>query len=964
MSVIGRFWESPELTSLHRLPMHSVPHTDRVPLDGTWRFQLVRGADGSPDGDWREIDVPGCWTMQDTGDVPIYTNVQMPFGTQPPHVPDDNPTGIYERSVELPSSWDGRRVVLHVGAAESVLIVGVNDTFVGLSKDSHLAAEFDVTHVVRPGSNTLRLRVVKWSDASFIEDQDHWWHGGITRSVFLYATDHVHLADVRLDASLSDDLATGTLRATVDVANISEPGWSVSVQVPSLAVSLEGAVPAGGEGLAALSADDWTALRESQARPPRGPDAVEETLARVLDIVRAVTGRVRLEASDLDVDAWSHESPVLYDAAVELRSPSGDVVERATYRVGFRRVEVVGRELLINGQPVLVRGVNRHDFDQHTGRVVSTDDMRADLVQMRAFGFNAVRTSHYPNDPAFLDLCDEVGLYVFDEADIESHAFHRTLCNDARYLSAWVDRVSRMVVRDKNHPCVIAWSLGNESGYGTNHDAAAGWVRAYDPSRPLHYEPAIAEDWDGGKHASDLVCPMYAPIGAIVEYADSGRQDRPLILCEYSHAMGNSNGTLADYWDAIETTDGLQGGFIWEWWDHGLVQRLDDGTTRWAYGGMFGDEPNDRNFCCDGMNWPDRTPKPAMWEHKQLAAPVRVTREEGGGLVVHNRMWFTDLSDVRATFEVADESDVLASGPLELPAVAPRVTSVLPAPEIGFASGRERWLTIRFLRGDDELCWAQVPLSEAAPWAPAIFDGDVDLDDDGLLVDARFAAPPMLCLWRAPTDNDRIGGLSRRWREWGLDALERKLVARDGNVVRCVYVGTDLEHTVTHARLADGGVLVSEQVEVPERIRDLPRVGTVLELVAGHEEAEWYGVGPHETYPDRKLARIGRWSSTVTDMHVDYIRPSENGGRADVRWIRVGDVRFAFDEPRHVSVSHFRASDLAEAKHHTELVPRAETIVHIDAAHRGLGTASCGPDTLERYKVRPGTYRWEWTIGG
>ena len=237
--------------------------------------------------------------------------------------------------------------------------------------------------------------------------------------------------------------------------------------------------------------------------------------------------------------------------------------------------------------------------------------MRADLQQMRAFGFNAVRTSHYPNDPAFLDLCDELGLYVIDEADIESHAFHRTLCDDPRYLSAWVDRVSRMVRRDKNHPCVIAWSLGNESGYGTNHDAAAGWVRNYDPSRPLHYEAAIAEDWDGGKHASDIVCPMYAPIGAIVSYAESGRQDRPLILCEYSHAMGNSNGTLADYWDAIESTDGLQGGFIWEWWDHGLVQHH-EGAERWAYGGMFGDEPNDRNFCCDGLVWPDRTPKPAM----------------------------------------------------------------------------------------------------------------------------------------------------------------------------------------------------------------------------------------------------------------------------------------------------------------------------------------------------------------
>jgi beta-galactosidase len=944
--------------------MHSVPHHDHVPLDGMWRFQLLRRADGSPEGDWRDIDVPGCWTMQNTGDLPQYTNVQMPFGTQPPRVPEDNPTGIYERTFEVPAAWDGKRIVLHVGAAESVLVVGVNGMSAGLSKDSHLAAEFDVTSLVRPGSNTVRLRVVKWSDASFVEDQDQWWHGGITRPVFLYATAAVHLADVRLEAGLADDLTTGTLRATIDVAfpDALEPGWRVSVR--GRGIELEGDVPAGGEGLGSLSADDWMALREAQARPPQGLGAVEESLARVLKVVRAQAGRVRFETTIPNVARWSHEEPNLSEVEVELRSPDGGVVERVVYRIGFRRVEIAGRELLINGQPVLIHGVNRHDFNQHTGRVVSAEDMRADLVQMKAFGFNAVRTSHYPNDPAFLDLCDELGLYVVDEADIESHAFSRTICNDPRYLSAFVDRVSRMVVRDKNHPCVTLWSLGNESGYGTNHDAAAGWVRHYDPSRPLHYEAAIAEDWDGGRHASDIVCPMYAPIGAIVSYAQSGRQDRPLILCEYSHAMGNSNGTLADYWDAIERTDGLQGGFIWEWWDHGLVQRTDDGSTRWAYGGMFGEEPNDRNFCCDGLVWPDRTPKPAMWEHKQLAAPVRVTRENDGGLTIHNRMWFTDLSVMHATFEIADDDDVLATGPLPLPALGPRSSGQLTPPEVGFAPGRERWLTVRLKRDADEVCWSQVELSPRPAWAREVA-GDVELDADGLLVDPRFAKAPVLSLWRAPTDNDRIGGLGRRWREWGLDSLTRTLLSADGGVVRSAYTtgaGIEIAHAVTYARLADGGVLVSEEVEIPERIRDLPRVGTVFEVRPGREDVEWYGTGPHETYPDRKLAAIGRYRSTVSDMHVDYIRPSENGGRADVRWLRVGDVRMMFDEPRQVSVSHFRPEDLAATRHHSELIPRAETVVHVDAAHRGLGTASCGPDTLERYKVRPGTYRWSWTL--
>ena len=324
------------------------------------------------------------------------------------------------------------------------------------------------------------------------------------------------------------------------------------------------------------------------------------------------------------VARWSAERPDRYPLRVVLRDPAGAIAESMTVQIGFRRVEIKGLDLLVNGARVYIRGINRHDFDQRTGRVISPDSMRADLVLMKQFGFNAVRTSHYPNDPVFLDLTDELGLYVIGEADIESHAFQSTLCDDQRYLAAWVDRVSRMAMRDKNHPSVILWSLGNESGNGRNHEAAAGWLRRYDPSRPLHYEGAIRFDWTSDQDVTDITCPMYPPISAIVDHARSGLQRHPLIMCEFSHAMGNSNGTLADYWDAIESTPGLQGGFIWEFWDHGLVQTLPDGRTRWAYGGDFGDEPNDGNFVLDGMVWPDRRPKPAMWEHKRLAAPVRI----------------------------------------------------------------------------------------------------------------------------------------------------------------------------------------------------------------------------------------------------------------------------------------------------------------------------------------------------
>ena len=414
-------WVAPELVHVGRLPTNSVPHLDRLPLDGTWRFELLPRPDAEQTGQWRDIVVPGAWTMQDVGDLPHYTNVQMPFAGVPPNVPEANPTGLYQRTFDLPAGWSGRRVVLHVGAAESVLIVELNGREVGLSKDSHLAAEFDVSDLVRPDANSLTLRVVKWSDATFIEDQDQWWHGGITRSVFLFVTEPVHLADIRADAGLAEDLTTGTLDLRVVVgfpgAEL-ERGWAVEAHLDGLAEPLRAEVrsvdPRALEGwtrddqrlmysrAAGLLPDDetdaWAAMHRRMAPPLSG----------------LVEGRIELPG----VRVWSAEIPELYRLVVSLSAPDGTVTETAELRIGFRRVEIAGLDLLVNGARVLLRGVNRHDFDQHTGRTVSADQMRADLVTMKRFGFNAVRTSHYPNDPAFLDLTDQLGMYVVDEADI------------------------------------------------------------------------------------------------------------------------------------------------------------------------------------------------------------------------------------------------------------------------------------------------------------------------------------------------------------------------------------------------------------------------------------------------------------------------------------------------------------------------------------------------------------------
>ncbi|MFL5652416.1 MAG: glycoside hydrolase family 2 TIM barrel-domain containing protein [Chloroflexota bacterium] len=976
--------------------MHSVVHQERRELDGRWRFQLLRSPNDQPGEEWSEADVPGLWTMAGTWDTPHYTNVQMPFAGLPPEIPALNPTGVYEREFEVPAAWreDGRRVVLHVGAAESVLIVEVDGEEIGVAKDSHLASEFELTGRLGAGSHTLRLTVVKWSDATYVEDQDQWWHGGITRPVFLYSTRDVHLADVRVDAGLEGtDLSTGTLDLTVAVGFPGRelpPGWMVEAELEGTGERLS----ADASSVDRTTLQGWT--REIQdvmyahaagLLPPEDDELwqrVHAGMAPPLDGL--VTWHVELP----NVRRWSAEGPNLYPLHVTLRAPDGEVAEAVTIGVGFRKVEIEGLDLLINGERVYIRGVNRHDFDQHTGRVLTRDSMRDDLIVMKQFGFNAVRTSHYPNDPAFLELTDELGLYVIDEADIESHAFQSTLCDDHRYLSQWVDRVSRMAQRDKNHASVILWSLGNESGHGTNHEAAAAWLRRYDPSRPLHYEGAIRYDWASDQGISDLTCPMYPPISTIVGHARSGLQRHPLIMCEFSHAMGNSNGTLAEYWDAIESTPGLQGGFIWEFWDHGLVQKLPDGRSRWAYGGDFGEQPHDGNFVCDGMVWPDRRPKPAMWEHKRLAAPVRIggAGEDllAGRIDVENHQHFSDLGWLRARYSLTVDGAEIAGGAFELPAIAAGAHAsvalpgwVTPEPDAG-----ESFLTVHITTAEAqawapvgfEVCALQLPVGQPMPVRPGepAADGSADVDAQGLLRHPLLATPPTLSLWRAPTDNDRIGGYAARWENQGVDRLEHRpgTVDRNGatTTVHDAFCAgsTEIPHEARYTLRTDGAIDVVETVDIPEILADLARVGTVIEVVPGPESLRWFGAGPHETYPDRKRSGlVGVWESSVADQYVPYIRPQENGGHADVRWLELRDpagrgLRIELDQPRQVSVTHHRAHDLAGATHDIDAVDVPETVVHIDAAHRGLGTASCGPDTTPEYILAAGRYTWAWTL--
>ncbi|WP_276967116.1 glycoside hydrolase family 2 TIM barrel-domain containing protein [Desertimonas flava] len=1009
-------WLGPSTTGVGRLPMAGAadPFDDADEarrgesswvrsLDGDWQFREFAnpddigpaevGGESANEGEpWSVVLVPGAWPLQrdDSRARPIYLNVRMPFGGHPPSVPEDNPTGVYRRTFTVAARWRRRRTLLRVGAANSMGFVWVNGRFAGFGTDSHLASTYDVSALLRPGENDVTIVVPRWSAATWIEDQDQWWLPGLHRSVELLSVPRpVSIADAALVPGLAVDGTTGTLDVDIalDVpADTLDPGeYQVAIVVEPLDVRL-GARPK------RLATTTITVPRWIEGEPDR------HRIAYTWPGHRA-RGRVEVPG----IVAWNHEQPQRYRAIVELRDAAGTVVDVSTKLVGFRRVEIADRRLLINGIAVVINGVNHHDIHPDTGPVVSVDDLRRDLELMKRHHVNAVRTSHYPSREALYDLCDELGLYVVDEANIESHARWRSVAEDPQYAAAMLERGMRMVLRDRSHPCVIAWSLGNESGYGASHDAMAAWIRRVDPSRPTHYEGGFSLDLDAASPASDIVCPMYASVDRIVRWSREGgvggasRDRRPLILCEYNHAMGQAGG-LADYWAVFGVEDGLQGGFVWEWADHGLRRRGVDGITEWfAYGGDFGEIDHDGTFVCDGLVSPDRVPHPLLLELAALTQPVAGERLGDGRLRITNRRWFTDLSDLQARWKLAIDGEKVAGwSALELPPIAPQSSVIIdsPAPSPG-RPGRAT-LTVRFApaRGkrpawasedwEPALCIVDVPNGEpdrrrhqvSRPVVP------IDVHDDALGVEGMSVASPSLSLWRPPTDNDDppgtawAGSAAARWRAQGLDRMaepdDEVLTRRGATVSRDrryrLATGEVVGHRQRIRRLPDGSVQFDERVDIPRSLTDIPRVGILLVLPPDFDHLSWLGRGPGDSYPDRHAAtRHGRWTASVGDVQVPFVVPQEYGLHLDTEWFELSTgsltLRIAGDRPLAFSALPHGPDALTAAGHAHELPPRQATWVHLDVAHRGLGTAACGPDTHDRWKIHGGRYRFTWTLG-
>jgi len=1067
-------WENPEIQGINRLPMSSplqpfesaeealadaiagpeFRSPDKNPLyleldtpgiwDGTvsstpWKFKILSSPyDDLPDsGDclsiggrreaaglsgwtnpefddssWVSINVPGTWSRQggdsryeNCFDKPHYTNVQMPFLNLPPNAPDDNPTGLYRRKFSLPAFWKNRRVILHIGSAESVSYVYINGFFAGAGKDTRLPCEYDITPFINEGENLLCIKVIRYSDASFVEDQDQWWLGGIHRTVFLYSTDVTYIKDIKaLPGIISDNKGIIKLTCFLDG-------------------KLDNKIPY---------------IIKYNLYPFNLPSDAEDAKKKAADLIKkggVISANMEFFAdyrvnsnmieSELVLDnpkMWSHEEPNLYIITAELFHEK-KLLQCAAFCTGFRNLKIARREFLINDKKVYIKGANRHEHDEKTGKTLSVKAMLNDIRILKTHNFNAVRTSHYPDDERWYELCDRYGIYLWDEANIESHCFYNQLYGDTEWTHAFESRIQRMVQRDKNHPSVVVWSLGNESGWGFNHDMGAAWIRKYDPSRPLHYEGAMGSGWDKGKNVTDIVCPMYPAVEGIINFARECDDERPLIMCEYSHAMGNSNGSLADYWKAIESHHGLQGGFIWEWRDHGFEAYTEDGTKFWKYGGDFGDKPSDYDFICDGLLFPDQSLKPAMAECLQVHAPVRFYPVAGKpfNFIIENRYDFSSLDHLLLRYKLFEakagtlDVNIIREGIRELPFLKPDEKS-----EISFFDSEEIFLplfkgyvvfhTEFFLKEDTPLLSkghvvtrAQRLLKEEHE--PFVFANKINTSNTLNETDIQKLAEKFKpSLYRVATQNDclKTNVLIKGEKEgnnmyvWtALDLLHLKLaeekkekVLLDGrSAIRYSYVllaGDRVSdrykqyaenpglgfYSLTITEALPGLPAIMEIVfDLDQNLPELPKVGIMAEIPSYYNEISWFGLGPGESYSDRNAGVfLGRYKLGIADFEVPYVVPQENGNRSGVRDFTLlssdsakGNITIRADKPVNFSVSRYSQENMWNACHTYELIdlskgPNGKYFLSIDICQRGVGTATCGPDTREEYRIRSGLF--------
>lgn len=1009
-------WENPAIFSINKEPPRAyffpLAHTGDViknnrksspfvlSLNGSWKFHWSANPDQRPIdfykdnfdvSTWDSIAVPANWELHGYGTA-IYVNhtyewTRMP---DPPHIPhDDNPVGSYKHSFQIPVSWQGRQVFIHFGAVKSAFYIWINGNFVGYSEDSKTPAEWNITPFLEPGENTIALEVYRWSDGSYLECQDSWRISGIERDVFLFSTPTIYIRDFFALPQLDQNLQKARLSISIDIANPLKKNPAAFRLNMSLLDS---------QGKEICSDSTSITFNQSQNIPVRFEKAIENPLP------------------------WSAESPYLYTLILQLVDPNGEITETTGCKIGFRSVEIKNGLLLVNGKAIKLKGVNRQEHDEYSGHVISEASMLQDIRLMKEHNINAVRTSHYPNSPYWYDLCDKYGLYVIDEANIESHGMgynEKSLAKLPEWRDAHLDRTMRMVERDKNHSSIITWSLGNEAGDGINFTATAAWLRQRDPSRPVQYERALQ-----GPN-TDIYCPMYPSIQDLENYASEIRP-HPLVMSQYAHSMGNSTGNLQDYWNTIEKYPQLQGGFIYAWVDQGLVKYNNKGEKYWAFGGDFGPPhvPSDRNFCCHGLVLPDRTPHPALPEVKKVYQPIdfKPVNLLNGTIEISNKYDFLSLAHADIYWRLREETQTLATGTLkdlklsagEKQTITLPLPIITPRPHTGYflefcARAREtsgliakghvlavEQLEIPFkmapvylpLESLPVLTLRDSPVEESITVTGVLFSVDITRQD-GLIRQFRYRGKELLHrglrpdFWRAPTDNDFGNRMPERCLAWENAWESREFIKVSASQTRenrvdifCQYylATVDSRLELHYIILGNGEIVINcrlhpGKIEQPE----LPRFGMSFQVPGVFRKVEWYGRGPHENYCDRQTsAFVDRYRGTVEQLYFPYISPQENGYRTDTRWVAFVDSQdiglIAIGMPLlGFSALNYTREDLTQAFrgsfHAHDLSKRDFVHIHLDDKQMGVGgDDSWGARPYAKYRLPFKSYAFSFRL--
>ncbi|MBE7172647.1 MAG: DUF4981 domain-containing protein [Williamsia sp.] len=1010
--------QTPEVVSVNRMPMRasafayenfSLAETRQkeksanfFSLNGEWRFNWVQDPGQRPvdfykagfdDAGWKTFKVPANWELNGYG-LPIYVNQPYEFAghsktganLNPPYdIPaDNNPVGSYRKKFMLPKEWNGRQVFIHLGAVKSAFFIWVNGEKVGYSEDSKLAAEFDITRYVRPGENLVALQVYRWSDGSYLECQDMWRISGIEREVFLYSTSKLDIRDFKVSSTLADNYTNGQLAIQAEISNYKTDHNTLHSKPDTFSVAME--------------------LRDSA-----GTTVVKKETQGVQQVLGNYKATVAFSENLLNVHTWSAELPYLYTLYLILKNKNGDVLEVIPARVGFSSVEIKDNNFLVNGKRVFLKGVNRHEHNATQGHTLTREDMRKDMEMMKKLNVNAVRHSHYPPDPYWMELCDEYGLYVVDEANIESHGryydLQYTLGNDKQWRIPHLERITRMYERDKNHPSVVTWSLGNEAGNGANFYEAYEWLKGHD-IRPVQYERAERD------YNTDMIVPQYPSPNSLKRYSGSN-PDRPLVMSEYVHIMGNSLGNFKEYWDVIEHQPNLQGGFIWEWIDQS-IDTVKNGKRIMAYGGDFpleGPVPqnfSDNNFCVKGVVTAYRQLTPMAVEMKKVYQHIKSSLS-GTNLTVTNGYFFRNLENVQLSWELVEDGKTIEKVMVKDVIAAPGQTASFSLPfQTKQKAGREYFINVHytikepepFLEKGYEIAYDQFDIT-GKPVQREIMPAKGKLQltkaagrytisgknfsvsfDTAKGTMSRYTLNgrqlllqgPQPSFWRAPTDNDIGAGFNKSLRLWRNAYEQGKLaeahvVQNESGSFEVVFKKTladgDAEVTQTFKVFGDGSVNVSNHfTAIKGKYPLLMRIGNDLQLNQQFDQIQWYGRGPWENYWDRKTASlVGLYKQMVNDQYFPYARPQESGNKSDVRWVSFTDktgkgLKIVFaDSLLNFSALPYSLDDLDPAEnkkqfHSGELSRRDTVYLHIDLKQLGLqGIDSWGSRPLEEYRI-------------